>query len=781
MLKQRARIHVTGIVQGVGFRPFIFRQAKERSLQGYVLNLGDAGVRIVTEGDEEKIQDFIQEIQSNPPSISRIETLDTEWMEPTGEFNDFVIKKSSTGRSKDAAPEIPPDIAICRDCVEDLFDPNSRWHLYPFTSCAACGPRFSTITDLPYDRPNTTMDDFPLCDTCNTGYTNPLDRRYHAQTTACERCGPSYRLVDKQGNLVEDEDPVPVAVSMLDQGRIVALQGISGTHLATIVSDPNPIRKLRRRKRKSHRPFAVMFRDIETVKTQFDLSDMEQDLLLSWRRPIVLLTIGDDVSRVIPQSSIDQIAPGLDSIGVMLPYAPMHHMLFEYTDEPALIMTSANPSGVPMYIEPDRIISDLRDITDFSLVHDRRIHQRADDSVIKPLTKSKAVFIRRSRGYVPEPIGVRGPWGDLTGIAVGPEEKVTGSVLKASNAYLTQYIGDVDKVETINFLSDALHHIRHLIDVPRPDFVACDLNPQFLTTELGEEMSKDLDAPLVRVQHHHAHLAGLIAEHNLPPDTRIVCITVDGYGYAPTGEAWGGDILLGNYDEYQRVGGLRHSVLPGGDLSARYAARSLLGILDDEIDLSQILELSRGYDIALGTPTDPNTIAMVYESLRKGINTVDTTSAGRFLDAVSLAIGVCGENTYDGECPMRLEAIAHDRGLQLEAHFLEAHDGLNLDTRDLLLQVIQLRKSEVPQEGLAYTALHTLGASLADASCDIAEQHGLQHIGLSGGVALNRIVTRSVINQVNKRGLTPLIHKQVPPGDGGISLGQLAIGAKKLS
>jgi len=780
ILKRRARIHITGIVQGVGFRPFIYRLASERFLQGYVLNLGDAGVRLVVEGREEKIKDLIQEIQQNPPSISRIETLDTEWIEASGEFSDFAIRKSSVRRTKDAAPEIPPDIAICQECIGDLFDPQSRWYLYPFTSCAACGPRFSTITDLPYDRPNTTMDDFPLCDTCNTGYTNPLNRRYHAQTTACDRCGPLYRLMDNRGNLVEEGKPVAVAAAMLQQGKIVSLHGISGTHLATITTDPVPIRELRRRKRKSFRPFAVMFRDLETVNAQFDLSDMERELLSSWKRPIVLLRIQDDcVSGVIPTASVREIAPGLDTMGVMLPYAPMHHMLFKYIDEPALVMTSANPSGVPMYVEPKRIVSELSRITDFSLVHNRRIHQRADDSVIKPLTDSKAVFIRRSRGYVPEPIEIPGPWADVTGVAVGPEEKVTGAVFKAANAYLTQYIGDVDGVETISFLSDALRHIRHLVDVPTPDFVACDLNPQFLTTELAEDMSRDLDVPLIRAQHHHAHLAGLIAEHGLPHGSRIVCITVDGYGYSPTGDAWGGEILLGDYDEYQRVGGLSHSILPGGDLSARYATRSLLGILGDEVSLSKIVEISKGHHVAAGTPANHETLEMLYESLKKRINTVDTTSAGRFLDASALVLGICGENTYDGECPMRLEATARDRGIHLDSAFVDSKDGFNLDTKGLLLQVIRRFEEGASPEGLAYATLHSLGTSLASASCDIAEEEGLRYVGLSGGVALNRIVTRAVIDQIDDRGLTPLIHERVPPGDGGISLGQIVIGVRE--
>ncbi|MHA1576205.1 MAG: Sua5/YciO/YrdC/YwlC family protein, partial [Candidatus Thorarchaeota archaeon] len=381
-MKVQARIHVNGIVQGVGFRPFIYRLAKDFSLSGYVLNLGDAGVSVVVEGNQASIDEFIAEIRSNPPSISTIETLAVEWHDSTDTFDDFVITKSSMSKGEESEPIIPPDIAICEDCIGELNDSESRWHQYPFTSCAACGPRYSTITRLPYDRPNTTMDEFPLCIACNTGYTNPLNRRYHAQTTACENCGPLYQLLDAQGSA--KDNPILAASKMIEDNAILAIQGIGGTHLVTKTTDPIPIQELRRRKNRLQRPFAIMLRNESVLKQFFSPTREEIALLKSWKRPIVLVKKKESpASDIIPEESIELIAPGLDTVGVMLPYSPLHHLLFMKLKEPALVFTSANPTGVPMYIDPRVIFSELSDVADYFLVHNRRIHQRADDSVIK--------------------------------------------------------------------------------------------------------------------------------------------------------------------------------------------------------------------------------------------------------------------------------------------------------------------------------------------------------------------------------------------------------------
>jgi hydrogenase maturation protein HypF len=779
-VKKRAEIHVMGIVQGVGFRPFVYNIAESLSLTGFVLNLGDAGVKVVVEGEEADIRDLVCSIENNPPSISRIDTLTVDWSDDTDSFTLFEIRKSSVTRTEGSVPVLPPDIAMCTACIDDLTNPESRWHRYPFTSCAACGPRFSTITDLPYDRPNTTMIDFPLCDNCNTGYTNPVDRRYHAQTTACEVCGPVYRLVDTKGNQIDSDNPVQRVAQMLEEDRVIAIQGIAGTHIATKTSDSRAIETLRQRKRRSQRPFAIMVRDLSVLKQVVYLTAPEEKLLTSWRRPIVLLQKRVE-SELISDKVQDAIAPGLDTIGVMLPYSPVHHLLFQYTNEPALVLTSANPTGVPMYIEPDVVVSELKDIVDYSLIHNRRVYQRADDSVVKFLDKDRPVFIRRARGYVPDPFQFTEFWKSIKAIGVGPEEKVTAAVLKSGRIYPTQHIGDINRVESLDFLSGAIDHILHLLDLTKLDGVACDLHPEFLTTEFAEQMSKQQDISLFRVQHHHAHLASMIVDHKLPHDTSIVCITADGYGFGQDSTAWGGEILLGNLKYFKKVGGLKSVDYPGGDLSAVYAARSVVGILNDSLEKNDLLRIANSVPIGPNTNLTSDTLDILIDSLGRGINTMSSTSSGRFLDAVAMVLDVCSENSYDGECPMKLESIAKTTDLRIDPLFKKSRSGMILDTSNGLMRVLELKEESVSKREIAYAAQWYLGESLAHIACRVAKENQIQHVGFSGGVALNRIITKAVIDHVHKEKLTPLIHANVPPGDGGISIGQVAIAGAKLA
>ena len=779
-MKKRAEIHVTGIVQGVGFRPFVYNIAESLSLTGFILNLGDAGVKIIVEGEKADIIDLISSIENNPPSISRIDSLTIDWGDIVDSFTLFEIRKSSVTRTEGSVPVLPPDIAMCNDCIEDLTNPESRWYRYPFTSCAACGPRFSTITDLPYDRPNTTMVDFPLCDTCNTGYTDPVDRRYHAQTTACEVCGPVYRLVDNKGNQIESDSPVQRVAQMIEEDRVVAIQGMAGTHIATKTSNSRAIETLRQRKKRSQRPFAIMMRNLLVLRQVVYLTSPEEKLLTSWRRPIVLLKKRIR-SELIPNEVLDVIAPGLDTIGVMLPYAPVHHLLFQFTNESALVLTSANPTGVPMYIEPDVIVSELKDIVDYSLIHNRRVYQRADDSVVKFLDTDIPVFIRRARGYVPEPLQFTESWKSIKAVGVGPERKVTATVLKSGRFYPTQHIGDINRVESLDFLSEAVDHILHFLDVTKLDGVACDLHPEFLTTEFAEQMSNEQDVPLFRVQHHHAHLASMIVDHKLHHDTSIVCITADGYGFGQDGKAWGGEILLGNLRDFRKVGGLKNVDYPGGDLSAVYAARPVVGILGNSLEKDDLLRIVNSAPIGPDTNMTSDTLDILIDTLGRRINTISSTSAGRFLDAVAAVLDICYKNSYDGECPMKLEALAKTTDLRINPLFKKSRSGLILDTSNGLMRILELKNKGVNRHEIAYAAQWYIGESLADVACRVAKENQIQHVGFSGGVALNRIITKALIDRVRKENLTPLIHVNVPPGDGGISFGQVAVAGAKLT
>lgn len=785
-MKRAAVLHVSGVVQGVGFRPFVYRTARRLSLVGYVSNLGDAGVRILVQGNQTDIEQLVDEIQNNPPSISRVDRVDVEWTAVNDGLSDFRIASSSVERRPELVPSIPPDIAICDQCIADLTNPSSRWYLYPFTSCAACGPRFSTITSLPYDRPNTTMGRFPLCNTCNAGYTDPSDRRYHAQTTACAQCGPSYWLTDERGTIVSEKNPVIAAAELLGEGRIVAVQGIAGTHIATMTSMPEPVRELRLRKKRSQRPFAIMVRDELIVQQIAEATREELDLLKSWRRPIVLARKRREPGielgpwREVATESMDAIAPGLDTVGVMLPYSPVHHLLFQHLRESALVMTSANPAGVPMYIDASTITGNLKGIVDYYLLHNRPIAQRADDSVIKFVGRSMPVFIRRARGYVPESIRLSDGRSGHCAIATGPEEKCTGAVLKSGTVYMTQHIGDTDRVESIGFLTDALNHLMHLVGMTTTNVVACDLHPDFLTTELGEKLAEEWDVALVRVQHHHAHLAALEADNALDGNTDIVCITADGFGFGPDGTAWGGEVLSGSFRNFERLGGLEPKSLPGGDLAATYGARSVVGILNPD-EVERAFDILDGLPIGSGLRLESGSLSLLVEAKSRNVNTIRSSSAGRYLDAVSTLLGVCSENSYDGECPMKLEAVARPSELRLRPVLKKINGRTVLDTSDALSQVLDLieRREGIPE--IAYAAQWYLGEALGKIACMYAVEKGIGHIGFSGGVALNRIITRAVKECVEGEKLIPVFHRRVPPGDGGVSLGQVAVGLAAIS
>lgn len=785
-MKRAAVLHVSGVVQGVGFRPFVYRTATRLCLVGHVSNLGDAGVRIFVQGSRTSIERLIDEIEKNPPSISRIDRVDVEWTSVEEGINEFQIASSSAERRTELAPSIPPDIAICNQCVTDLMNPSSKWYLYPFTSCAACGPRFSTITSLPYDRPNTTMRQFELCNTCNAGYTDPSDRRYHAETTACAQCGPNYWLTDNQGSVVEEKNPVTVCAELLEEGRIVAVQGISGTHIATMTSESGPLRKLRLRKKRSQRPFAIMVRNESTLQQIAEVTRAELDLLESWRKPIVVvrkrreLAFGSGPWHGVTAESLEAIAPGLDTVGVMLPYSPVHHLLFHHLAECALVMTSANPTGVPMYIDAKTITENLKDIVDYYLLHDRLIAQRVDDSVVKFVGKDMPAFMRRARGYVPESIRLPDERSGYCAIATGPEEKCTGAILKSGNVYMTQHIGDTDRVESIGFLSDALNHMMHLVGMTTTNVVACDFHPDFLTTELGEKLAKEQGVPLVRVQHHHAHLAALEADNELDGNTDIVCITADGFGLGTDQTAWGGEVLTGNSHGFERVGGLEPKSLPGGNIAAAYGARSVIGILDDD-EVERAFHILNGLAIGSGLSLDLESLSLLVEAKKKNVNTIQSSSAGRYLDAVCTLLGICSENSYDAECPMKLEAAARSTDLRIRPTFKEMNGRIVLDTSDSLNQIVNLMKRRESIPEIAYAAQWCLGQALGDMACRCAHEKGIVYVGFSGGVALNGIITKAVKDCVEGEKLIPKFHRRVPPGDGGVSLGQAVVGLAGIS
>ncbi len=745
----RRRIQVTGVVQGVGFRPFVYRIAHAHGLGGSVCNRGDAGVEIVVEGEPRAIEEFLIDLRKKHPPLARIGAIDVEELPPIGE-DGFKIVPSKEGSG--SAGAIPPDIAICEECVADIFG-DTRYRGYWATSCTNCGPRFTVIEGLPYDRPRTSMRDFPMCEECAAEYTDPLDRRYHAQTIACPECGPQLTF---DGSV---DAPIARAVAALKSGEIVAIKGIGGTHIACDATNAKAVGELRARLGRPGQPFALMATE-EILHRIAEVGPEEWDLLRSPRRPIVVL-------RKRPGALPEAVSPGLHTVGVMLPYSGLHYLLFAQLDLP-LVMTSANRPGSPMLIENARIEKELFGIVDHLLLHDRRIVARCDDSVVR-VSGGTAKLLRRSRGYVPEQFRI--DLGEAPILALGPESDLAFALYFDQRVTLSQHIGTVDDLDTFAFLQEAIDHLRAITGAPPPRVIACDLHPGFLTTRYAEELAARTGARLVRVQHHAAHLAAVMAEHELG---EAVGIVLDGYGYGEDGTAWGGEIFLSRAGRISRVGSLAPVPLPGGDLAARRPLRMTAAYLHAAgVNRGEIARLLRRRGM------EDAEVNAVLGQLKTGWNTPLTTSAGRFLDAVAALIGVATARTYEGEPAMRLEAAAVGGTPipDIQTEIVE-RDGLTaLDTISLFRD-LYLRTETTPPADIAASAQASLADGAARIAIGLARREGINAVALSGGVAYNDAISDRIRVRVEAEGLSYFTNELVPPGDGGVSFGQAAIAAR---
>jgi hydrogenase maturation protein HypF len=772
-LRKRAIITIQGLVQGIGFRPFVYRLAVGRGLKGYVKNMGDAGVRIDASGEEEAIMGLLSDLKEEKIPLAVYTKIDIEWLDPSDEYEGFSIDISDLGKKDVKHSIIPPDTATCPDCLKELFDPTDRHYLYPFTCCALCGPRFTTITDLPYDRERTTMVDFPLCPDCDREFYDPADRRFNAQTICCPQGGPRMTLYLPDGTVVDEEDPIRVTAELLDEDRIVAVKGIGGIHLAVKTTSDDPILLLRERRRKPGKPFAIMSRALEDLEKYADVSEAERELMTSLARPIVALR------KLDPFPLSRYISPGLHTVGVMLPYSGIHHILLHHTDEPALVMTSANYPGEPMFVSNEIALKKLGKIADYLLLHDRRIHARCDDSVIR-FVDDGPLFLRRSRGYVPLPISM--PFmSKVNVVAVGPELTSTAAVLKGDRCYPTQHLGDVESPESVDFLDEAVSHTMKLLGVKEPGAVALDLHPNFLSRGVATDIAERFGADMVEVQHHHAHLASLMADNGIDPSEEIVGVICDGYGYGSDGSAWGGEILVGGYDGFQRAGNLEPQPMPGGDLCAVWYGRMLQGILHGEITRDELRGIL-AHQYQEGFQRGEEEVGVVFDQLEKGIYAPSTTSAGRLLDAVSCLLGVSYRRTYEGEGAMKLEAVAARGAKIIDLPLdIESDQGrLVLKTSQVVKRLLELRDVH-GVENLAYSFQRVLAEGLGEIAVRVGRERGLKYIGFSGGVANNDMMTRVLRERIEDGGFTYLRHRQVPSGDGGISLGQAVVAAIKAS
>jgi hydrogenase maturation protein HypF len=749
----RAEIKVSGIVQGVGFRPFVYRTAVKNGLAGYVRNMGDAIVEIVVEGTRADIDQFIKDLTKENPPLAQIYDITTDSKKEEEGFNEFKIIESS-GEAKLSGSMISPDVSICSECLRELRDPTDRRFNYFFITCTDCGPRYTIIKGLPYDRPNTTMQEFPMCSACTKEYEDSKNRRFHAQTVACTNCGPKVYLTTSRGESIDCENPIRETGKLLEEGNIVAIKGNGGFHVATATTKTEPIARLRKDKHRKQKPFAIMTLNLETIKSFAEVNRWEAELLTSYRKPIILLKKRDDYYLS------DLISPELHSIGTMLPYTGLHAMLFDNVKEPAFIMTSANPPSEPIVTDNKEAITKLGSTVDYFLFHNRQIAQRCDDSVVRFHGKDPCL-IRRSRGYAPEPILLK-HISDRCILAVGGELNVTSCILAENRAFISQHIGDVENLENLRFLKDSIAHLTKLINCS-VEAVACDLHPRFTTTKLAQKLASRFGCPVVKVQHHHAHSAALMAEWNTE---EVVAITCDGFGYGSDGSAWGGEVLYTDREGYKRMAHLEAQPMVGGDLATYYPLRMATGILHKQMDVTEwLLSLSNKF------PHGKKEAEVIVKQLEKG-STQDTTSCGRVLDAVSAMLGICYSRTYEGEPAMKLESTAM-KGKDV-LNLAPKVKGNILDTTFLVSEIFS-NKDKVSAADLARSSQAYIARGLAQMAVEEAMRLQVKYIGFSGGVAYNEHIASSIRKNVEKEGFKFLVHNKIPAGDGGTSFGQAIV------
>jgi hydrogenase maturation protein HypF len=722
-----------GIVQGVGFRPTIYRIAKKMGLTGYVLNKGSE-VEVVINKDKDE---FIKQVKEYLPSIAKVTDIIEE--KDDRAFSDFKILHSEKGERESL---IPADTATCEDCLKELFNEDDKRYLFPFTNCTVCGARYSVVKDAPYDRERTAMDDFKLCESCEKEYSSPLNRRYHAQTISCPKCGPSYRLYDKDKKDLGDKQAIKRFANQIDTGKIGVIKSWGGMHLCCNLDQISRFREWYSRPQKA---FAVMVKDIETAKKFGDITEDERKLLLSKSRPIVL------VNKI----SAEEISPGLNTIGLYLPYTGLHYLLFSHLKSDSLVMTSSNVPGEAMITTDEEAFSIDADIY---LLHNRKIPNRVDDSVVR-LWNGNTFFIRKSRGYVPEPITVKY---DKKILSVGAGENITGAISHNKSVFTTQYIGNSKYYSTLEFLEESLRHFMKLTMKKKEiDAVVQDLHPGYDSRKVAKKFSDEFSASLFDVQHHWAHAVSLLVDNNLEES---VVLTLDGLGYGSDGTFWGGEILDSNFEDFKRVGHLENIPLLGSDQATRDPRRLVFAIF------------KKFGEEKFFSGNEAEILSKLMDKAPR------ISSLGRVLDAISCYLNICTKRTYDGEPAMKLEKYLAN-GKPTYSFDIEAKNGI-VGTIDLFRQLdekIDKPLTEKEKADYVNSMVKTIVDKLTDIAIEHAEGKGIKTIGLTGGVTYNIPITEMVEKQVNTAGLELIVHNRIPNGDGGISIGQNAIIGHKLS
>ncbi len=776
----RRALRVTGVVQGVGYRPFVHALAGELDVSGFVGN-DSFGVFVEVEGPAGKVAEFERRLGADAPRNAVVERVYGEPLEPLGPSaaEGFAIVASrgagdGAGESGAVLALVPPDTAVCAACLAEVLDPSDRRYRYPFTACTYCGPRFTIVRGLPYDRPFTTMAAFPLCPDCEREYEDPADRRFHAQPTACPVCGPqlSFRPAGSGEATATRDDALAEAIRVLADGGIVAVKGVGGYHLACDARDPAAVARLRERKRRSLKPFAVMARDLDVARGLGVVDDLAAGLMSSPQAPVVLVPVGASAPATAVAGSV---APGNGSIGLLLPYTPLHHLLMAphpALAEPgpdALVLTSGNLSDEPLCTDPVEADERLAGIADAWLHHDRPIHAACDDSVVR-IVDGAAQPVRRSRGYAPMPVTL--PLESPPLLAVGGELKTTLCLASGRRAWMSQHIGDTENLETLRLLERVADTLGSLYRV-RPELVVADLHPGYLSRRWAEGRASESGAHLLLVQHHHAHLASLLAEHGVPPGEPVLGFAFDGTGFGPDATIWGGELLLGSYAAVERVGHLAPMQLPGGDAAVRRPTRSALAALHAagvrwDVDLPAV---------AAASGTERRVVARMLET---GAGCTPTTSMGRLFDAVAALAGVCQDATYEAQAALELEALAaaahdSDRGWAYEVSVVRG--AVVLDPAPLLRAATAAVLSGTPAGAVASTFHRATADAVVSAARCVREQSGVGVVGLTGGVFQNGVLSAGCRAGLAAAGFEVLVHRVVPPSDGGLALGQAAVAA----
>lgn len=756
--KRRCTVAIDGIVQGVGFRPFVYRLARRHGLHGSVRN-GLGGVFIEIEGDDDKLARFLDDVVSDAPAVARPQRLTVAWSEPLFDTTEFRIETSSRQGEPTLFPS--PDLTVCADCLSELHDPADRRYGYPFLNCTSCGPRFTIIGGLPYDRERTSMAGFTMCGACRAEYEDPGDRRFHAEPTACPDCGPGLTLCDAEGRAVPT-DPLKAAGAALRAGSIVAVKGLGGYHLACDATNVAAVAELRRRKARETKPLAVMVGNLHAARTLCRVSHAEAALLISPAHPIVLLgkRAGDERPTLA-----DGIAPRLGELGVMLAYTPLHHLLLEVTGAP-LVMTSGNRSDEPIACEDGDALARLHGIADLFLVHDRPIQVRCDDSIAR-VARDGPMLIRRARGYVP--LAIRLPHEAARPIlAVGGELKSTFALVRGRDAFLSQHLGDLADERAWRAWVDAAAHFQRLLDLS-PSVVAHDLHPGYRSTAYAGSLDS---VERIAVQHHHAHIASCLADNGL--DTRVIGVAWDGTGYGLDGHVWGGEFLVADLAGCERVGHLWEVPLPGGDAAIREPWRMAAVFLREMYG-----EALGRLDVDFVRRLDRPAWRVLTRAIERGLNAPPTSSAGRLFDAVASLLGLRDTADFEAQAAMELEALAEPEADRLyPLDIVSVGEGFVVRTPDVIRGVVEDLLVEVALARIAARFHATLAEIIARGCARIRVQRGLCRVALSGGVFQNVRLLLDAVARLEEAGFEVYTHHQVPPNDGGLALGQAAVAAR---